>query len=207
MEEPDENSRDDQDDDDSHDGGSSIDLSAPNGADSRSNNDQSANKGKLLLDATLRPADIAYRTDLGLLNDAREKLEHIIDVLHEPYRGKKKKLRTYRQKAKKNYLSVTKQRKPTSKKIRKAVGKQLGYVGRDLKAIENLKEQSSLSLLTKQGYKQLFVISELYRQQREMHDKRSKRINTGLSAFPNPMCVQLSVAKLKPERNLEPRHP
>jgi len=45
----------------------------------------------LLLDATCAPADIAYPTDLSLLNKALEKLEHIIDVLHAPFiEGNKK---------------------------------------------------------------------------------------------------------------------
>ncbi len=51
-------------------------------------------QGKLLLDATCAPADMAYPTDLSLLNDAREKLEIIIDLLHEPHRGKMEKPRT-----------------------------------------------------------------------------------------------------------------
>src|SRR5690625_1385446 len=199
MEELDENNGNDQDDDDTHDDGSPTNSSAPTGADSQSNSDRRANKGKLLLDATCTPADIAYPTDLGLLNEAREKLEHIIDVLHAPHRGKKKKPRTYRQKARKNYLSVAKQRKPMLKKIRKAVGKQLGYVGRDLKSIEKLKQQSSLSLLTKQEYKQLFVINELYRQQCEMHDKRSKRIDDRIVSISQPHVRPIVRGKAKVE--------
>lgn len=42
--------------------------------------------GKLILDATCTPADIQYPTDARLLNEAREKLEEIIDILHEPQR-------------------------------------------------------------------------------------------------------------------------
>ncbi|OBQ32794.1 MAG: transposase, partial [Aphanizomenon flos-aquae WA102] len=41
------------------------------------------NEGKLLLDATCTPADIKYPTDIGILNDAREKTEKIIDKLYE----------------------------------------------------------------------------------------------------------------------------
>ncbi|MCC3506712.1 MAG: IS5/IS1182 family transposase, partial [Microcoleus sp. PH2017_19_SFW_U_A] len=40
------------------------------------------NQGKLILDATCAPADIKYPTDLGLLNQAREHTEKIIDSLH-----------------------------------------------------------------------------------------------------------------------------
>ncbi|GGJ98548.1 hypothetical protein GCM10007063_21040 [Lentibacillus kapialis] len=88
---------DDSDDNDAPPSGSS----STKNADSQPNHDQSANQRKLLLDATCSPTDIAYPTDLGLLNEAREKLEHIIYVLHAPHRGKKKKPRTYRQKARK----------------------------------------------------------------------------------------------------------
>jgi hypothetical protein len=41
------------------------------------------NEGKLLLDATCTPADIKYPTDIGILNDAREKTEKIIDKRYE----------------------------------------------------------------------------------------------------------------------------
>ena len=68
------------------------------------------NQGKLLLDATCAPSDITFPTDLGLLNKSREKLEKIIDTLHKPLAGKRKKPRTYRVKARKEYLSLMKQR-------------------------------------------------------------------------------------------------
>lgn len=74
--------------------------------------------GKMILDATCTPADIQYPTDTRLLNDAREKLEEIIDVLHKPEQGKRKKSRTYRQKARESYLAFTKQQKPKPAVIR-----------------------------------------------------------------------------------------
>ena len=84
-------------DDDNHDGGEN------HPSDSRSKEDPSEsspaktqNKGKLILIGTCAPANIAYPTDLGLLNKVREKLEHIIDVLHEPHKGKLQKPWTYR---------------------------------------------------------------------------------------------------------------
>lgn len=40
------------------------------------------NQAKLILDATCAPADIKYPTDLGLLNQAIENTEKIIDALH-----------------------------------------------------------------------------------------------------------------------------
>ncbi|CAM5785844.1 hypothetical protein BBOR36S_01650 [Brevibacillus borstelensis] len=47
-----------------------------------STSEEDPNQGVLLLDATCAPADVAYPTDLNLLNEAREKLEEIIDTLH-----------------------------------------------------------------------------------------------------------------------------
>ena len=67
----------------------------------------------MLVDATCTPADIAYPTDLSLLNEAREKTEEMIDAMHEPFISHlRKKPRTYRQKARKAYLAVAKQKKP-----------------------------------------------------------------------------------------------
>jgi len=45
--------------------------------------DEPSNKSKLVMDAACAPADIAFPTDLKLLNAAREKSEKIIDVLHQ----------------------------------------------------------------------------------------------------------------------------
>ncbi|WP_149026896.1 hypothetical protein [Novibacillus thermophilus] len=60
----------------------------------------------------------------------------VIDTLHEPHIGLKKKPRTYRNQARKAYLSVAKQRKSRGKATRKAIRKQLSYVQRNLKTIE-----------------------------------------------------------------------
>ena len=42
-----------------------------------------SNSGKLLVDASCTPADIKYPTDLGLLGEAREKTESLIDRMHD----------------------------------------------------------------------------------------------------------------------------
>lgn len=103
---------------------SNDDDDKPSGKTSSGSDDptekQHPNQGKLLLDATCAPANIAYPTDLSLLNEAREKLESIIDTLHEPLVGKQRKPRTYRQRARKQYLSLSKQRRPGMKKFVKA---------------------------------------------------------------------------------------
>lgn len=98
----------------------------------------SQNQGTLLVDATCAPADIAYPTDLNLLNEARKKLESIIDTLHEPVIGREPKPCTYREKARKQYLPVSKKRRPGRKTIRKAIGQQLRYVEHVLKRLVKL---------------------------------------------------------------------
>jgi len=117
------------------------------------------NNGKLLIDASCAPSDIRYPTDLSILNEAREKSEAIIDGLHVPDIGRKAKPRTYRQKARKNYLAVAKKRKPTRKAIRKTIGKQLRYLGRNLGHIRAMGTPERLSLLSSYHYRcLLFVI-------------------------------------------------
>jgi len=93
-----------------------VESSKPeNSSDAPQDSDDEAlppNNGKMILDATCTPADIAYPTDLKLLNEAREKTEEIIDAFHVPDIGKKRKPRTYRRVARKSYLAVAKQKKP-----------------------------------------------------------------------------------------------
>lgn len=174
--------RDEDDPSDDDQGGTSC--SSP---DSSGNQENSrSNQGKLLLDATCAPADIAYPTDLRLLNEAREKLEGMIDTLHEPYRGQQRKPRTYRKKARKAYLSVAKQRNPRKKTLRKAVRRQLNYVQRDLNHVETLARQGGLGLLSKKEYRDLLVIQELYRQQLSMYEDKSHRTEHRIVSIQQP---------------------
>lgn len=138
---------------------------------------QPENNGKLMIDATCTPADIPYPTDLGLLNEAREKTEAIIDCLHEPHIGQKKKPRTYRQQARKAYLKLVKQRKPGKGQIRKAIRKQLGYIARNHRTIDRLvSADGGLLLLGRRLYKLLLVSREVHRQQQWMYEHRSHHI-------------------------------
>ena len=72
------------------------------------------------------PADIRYPNDLGLLNQVREQTEKIIGKLYKYIKNKTKNMpRTYRNKARKEYLLVAKKRKVTRAERRKAIKKQL----------------------------------------------------------------------------------
>jgi len=150
-----------------------------------------ANKGKLLVDASCTPADIKYPTDLGLLNEAREKTESIIDRMHSRLRLKepnRKKPRTYRQNARKDYLCVAKQKKPGRKKIHKAIGQQLNYLRRNLGHIDRMLDHEPvlLSLLPRYEYKCLLVIRTLYEQQLKMYTERSHQIPDRIVSISQP---------------------
>lgn len=145
-----------------------------------------ANKGKLILDATCAPADIRFPTDLGLLNDAREKTEQIIDKLHVHAPEGLTKPRTYRKIARKEFLSVAKLRVKSAKKIRNAIRKQLGYLGRNLRSIAALAAVVSLTVLNKKLYVKLLVCTELYRQQLEMYKYKLRRIDNRIVSISQP---------------------
>jgi len=143
-------------------------------------------KGKLIVDATCTPADIKYPTDLSLLNEAREKTEEIIDHLH-PFRSNaEKKPRTYRQKARRDYLRVAKAKKPGKKKIRQGIGKQLRYLRRNLITISLMAEAGLLVHLKTPQYRTLLVIHELFRQQQWMYENRSHRIANRIVSISQP---------------------
>ena len=122
------------------------------------------------------PVDIQYPTDSRLLNDAREALEEIIDVLHIPHIGICPKPRTYRQKARKEYLRFERKKTHSKKEIRRIVGKLLRYVSRDLKTIKKMVQKSPLTQLDARQYRNLLVAHELYRQQLTMHKNKTHSI-------------------------------
>jgi IS5 family transposase len=128
---------------------------------------ESVNRGKLIIDAPSAPADISYPTDLGLLNGARVHTEKIIDILYKQIKYQtNKKPRTYRNLARKDYLAVAKQRRPTRNKRRQALKKKLQYIKRNLAHIEQLIESgATLENLNKKQYKTWLVLTEVYRQQ------------------------------------------
>ena len=98
-----------------------------------------------------------------------------------------KKPRTYRQKARRDYLNVSKKRRLSNKQRRKAIGKQLGYVGRNLCHIDRLVNAgASLSALSRYRYRTLLVVSELFRQQQWMYQQRSQRIDDRIVSIAQP---------------------
>jgi hypothetical protein len=146
------------------------------------------NRGKLIIDATCAPADISYPTDLGLLNRARVHTEKIIDILYKQLKGQiNKKPRTYRNLARKDYLLIAKQRRPSRHKKRQAIKKQLQYIKRNLAHIEQLIDSgASLEGLNKKQYKTLLVLTEVARQQQWLFDNNKQSIEDRIVSLSQP---------------------
>jgi len=178
------------------------DVSGKRGSDDGSNPSDSdkghPNQGSMLLDATCAPSDIAYPTDVNLLNEAREKLEGIIDELHR-YTKARKKPRTYRQEARRKYLNFVKQRKPRKNRIRKAIGQQLRYVRRNIKHVDVQLEQASTEVLSSRQKQWLETIRKLYAQQEEMHRTKTHSIPDRIVSISQPYVRPIVRGKSKAE--------
>jgi IS5 family transposase len=142
-------------------------------------------KGKLIIDATACPQDIAYPTDLNLLNDAREKAEELIDALYNPSLHENKP-RTYREIARKQYLKTAQKKVKSIKGIRKAVRKQLGYLGRDIRSLHKLLDAYQGIPLSSPQYKYLLVIQTLYDQQLQMYRDNTHSIEHRIVSIHQP---------------------
>ena len=186
------NNPDDSSDDDSNGGGNSADNT------NTENDNQLAcepeNEGTLILDATCAPQNIAYPQDINLLNEARENLESIIDQICDEYNFYKPRM--YREKARKAYLALAKCRKKTGKRIRKAIGQQLRFISRDLGYIDMFVLYNDVVLNDKQK-KRLFVLKELYEQQKYMYDNKTHKVKDRIVSISQPYIRPIVRGKAK----------
>jgi len=149
----------------------------------------SVNRGQLIADATCAPADMRYPTDVSLLNEAREKTEEIIDELHTPLVGREPRPRTYRVKARRCFVAFTKKKRPGRQALRRAKKRQLGFLRRNLQAIDRLLDHPQalpLARLSRRMYKNLLVCRELYRQQLAMFENNSRRVDDRIVSVSQP---------------------
>ena len=137
--------------------------------------DPPTHQGELKVDATVAPQQIAYPTDLDLLNTSRQCTEVLIDQLSE-HLHLKTKPRTYRKVARKAYLQVIKKKKRTHKEIRKAIGKQLRFLRRNMGHIEKLWRSGTAWPLTHAQQRTWWVVQQLYAQQLHMHKENTHRV-------------------------------
>jgi len=145
----------------------------------------STHAGKMIIDATVCPQDIAYPTDLNLLNDAREKSEELIEVLYKKeLHGKRP--RTYKRKARKQYLAEAQKKNSTARAIRKANGKQLNYLKRNIGHIHRLLDKYPRMPLDRKQFKYFLVIQTVNDQQEHMHKNRLKTIEHRIVSIHQP---------------------
>ena len=140
------------------------------------------NRGTMIVDATCAPSNIRYPQDVSLLNEARENAEKLLDALHDSSDGKKP--RTYCQRARKDYLKYTRCHKHTVKMTRKAIGKQLTYLRRDLDAVDG-----KLSLgksLTIRQMERLDTVRTIYEQQKYMYDNHTHSVPDRIVSVSQP---------------------
>ncbi len=166
-------------------GPEALSPSADDEAVNKEGNAAITHKGRVLFDATACPQDIAYPTDLNLLAEVRTKTEEIIDQIYQAALHQKKP-RTYRQVARKEYLKVAQSRNKKRSAIRKAIGKQLRYVERNLKSIHKLLDQYEIFPLPFRQQKYLWVITTLFQQQKKMYDQKVHTVEDRIVSIHQP---------------------
>jgi transposase, IS5 family len=129
--------------------------------------DQDGHHGILKLDATVCDQYIKYPTDLDLVGRARWESERLIDILCKVLQIKIKP-KTYRIKARLQYLLASKNKKLSKRKRYTAIGQQLRYLKRNLGHLDRLLGLVERIPFAKRDYKIFLVIQHLYAQQYEM---------------------------------------
>ena len=149
---------------------------------------QKKNRGKLIMDATVAPADIKYPTDIDLLNKSREHLETAVDILWKEVPHKGHKLPYSPKKARKSYLSLAKSKKWTEAKCRTAIGDQLRCIQQATKRLEELEvlvpdyEKRFPAWL----HRRLEMIPLVYAQQKGMYDNHTHTCEDRIVSLEQP---------------------
>ena len=156
--------------------------------------DQS-HQGYLLLDATVAEQAIRYPTDVSLLNEARELSEKIIDHLY-PHTDEP---RTYRRKARAQYLALVKQKRPSGVKRRQAIKQQLQYLRRNLGHIQQLLDyfpQGTPFPLPGWLLYRYWVIQHVYEQQWQMYRRNIRRCDDRIVSISQPYVRPIKRGKV-----------
>lgn len=151
------------------------------------------NKGTLMLDATCAPSNIRYPQDFSLLNEAREKLEIVIIRFCKTYGFSRPRM--YRKQARKNYLALAKAKKRSTKKIRATIRKQLAYITRDIKYLENYMECGYAP--TSKEISLLMTIYKLYEQQQYMYQNKVHSVENRIVSITQPWIRPIVRGKTK----------
>jgi len=159
----------------------------------KSEQQEPENKGTLMLDATCAPSNIRYPQDFSLLNEAREKLETIIIRFCKTYGFSRPRM--YRKQARKNYLALAKAKKRSTKKIRATIRKQLAYIKRDIKYLENYMEDGYAP--ASKEISLLMTIYKLYEQQQYMYQNKVHSVDNRIVSIAQPWLRPIVRGKTK----------
>ena len=146
-----------------------------------------------ICDATVAPQYIRFPQDVSLLNEARTKLEAMIDSFCDRYGLEKP--RTYRKVAHKDYLSFARAKKPPVEKIRSAVKAQLGYVRRDIGYIDEFMHQGYAP--ESKYIDNIITIHLLYDQQKYMYDNQTHKVENRIVSISQPYVRPIVRGKAK----------
>lgn len=147
--------------------------------------DTTTHNGSLIIDATACPQDIAYPTDLNILNDAREKSEELLDMIFDASKADVKP-RNYREIARRDYLKTAQKKIKSRNEVRSAIRKQLNYLNRNIQSIESLLDQCEQMPLDWKSYKYWLVIQHVYAQQKQMYDTSTHSIEDRIVSIHQP---------------------
>lgn len=149
---------------------------------------QKKNRGKLLMDATVAPADIKYPTDIDLLNACREHLETAIDLLWKELPHEGHKLPYSKKKARKSYLDLAKSKRWTKAKCKKAIGEQLRYVALASARLKDYEQHlpEHEKLYPRWLRERLAVIPKVYEQQKQMHESGTHKCEDRIVSLQQP---------------------
>ena len=154
----------------------------------------SGNLGTLIVDATCAPSQIKYPRDIELLNEGREKLEKIIDHLHDP-KTDGKKPRTYRHRARKQYLNIARCKKNSARKLQKGIRQQLQYIRRDEGIIQTYLSKGKH--LEPKVIEQLQIIHEMCEQQKYMYEHHTHTVPNRIVNLRQPYLRPIVRGKAK----------
>lgn len=141
------------------------------------------NLGKQIIDAAGSPSNTRFLQNSSLLNEAREKLEDMIDYFYINFQPWDKP-RTYRRVARKEYLAALRSQTQTEKTIRATIRQQIGYVRRDLEYLENYMEKGYA--LPSKYIDHYLTIQKLYEQQKYMYENRTHNVAERIVSINQP---------------------
>ena len=150
-------------------------------------------KNRLMELEILQRPDSVFAHDLNPEAEIAKLKSEIIEL------NKINKPRTYRELARKDYLKVAKSKKPSKKAIRRAIGKQLRYLQRDFKHIEDLLSHFSARYfpLDHSLQRYYWIIQLLYDQQKEMYNEGKHQVDNRLVSIHQPYVRPIVRGKAK----------